>query len=70
VPVGLRETWRRLGCPGEDVELRLWIERAADVPAGRDEQIDWLFAWWRTIDAWIDERHRAAGGAPPGDPAA
>ncbi|MDP1850330.1 MAG: 1-acyl-sn-glycerol-3-phosphate acyltransferase [Solirubrobacteraceae bacterium] len=68
VPVGLRDAWRRLGSPGEDIEMRLWIERAADVPATREEQIDWLFGWWRTIDAWIDERHRSAGGERPPRP--
>ena len=70
VPVGLRDAWRRLGAPGEDIEMRLWIERADDVPSGQDEQIDWLFGWWRTIDAWIDERRaRAAGPAPISPPA-
>jgi len=24
--------------------------------AGRDERIDWLFGWWRTIDEWVAER--------------
>ena len=73
VPIGMRDAWRRLGSPGEDIEMRLWLERAEDVPADRDAQIDWLFGWWRTIDAWIDERHAAAAGAgareiPPATP--
>ena len=24
-----------------------------DMPADRDAQIDWLFGWWRTLDAWV-----------------
>jgi hypothetical protein len=26
------------------------------VPRGQDERIDWLFGWWRTLDAWVAER--------------
>jgi 1-acyl-sn-glycerol-3-phosphate acyltransferase len=70
VPIGMRDAWRRLGSPGEDIEMRLWIERADDVPTGKDAQIDWLFGWWRTIDAWIDERQaRAPEPAPISPPA-
>jgi 1-acyl-sn-glycerol-3-phosphate acyltransferase len=65
VPAGMREAWRRLATPGQNIEVRLWIECAEDVPTGKDAQIDWLFGWWRTIDAWVDERQR-----PPGAPAA
>jgi hypothetical protein len=28
-----------------------------EIPAGREERIDWLFSWWERIDRWIDE-HR------------
>ena len=68
VPDGLRGAWRRLAGSGEDIEMRLWIERREDVPTGKDEQIDWLFGWWRTIDAWIGERRPAADRAPVSEP--
>ena len=55
VPVGFRDLWRRLPAD-QTVELRLWIVGANDVPTGRDEQIDWLFGWWRTLDGWVAER--------------
>lgn len=35
-----------------------------EVPHGRDERIDWLFGWWRTLDAWIAERQDGASAAP------
>jgi len=69
VPIGMRDAWRRLASPGENIEMRLWVERADDVPAAREEQIDWLFGWWRTLDAWVDERQVASADAPPADPA-
>ena len=42
------------------VQARYWRIRAAEVPRERDTLIAWLFEWWRTIDAWIDEH--AGGG--------
>ena len=52
VPFGMRELWRSLAAP-QTIEVRLWHAPAADVPAERDAQIDWLFGWWRKLDAWI-----------------
>ena len=54
-PHGFRELWDLL--PHEQtVEVRLWLEPASAIPAERDEQIDWLFAWWRRLDDWVEER--------------
>jgi len=58
VPVGIRGLWRSMAT-GKDVELRLWVEPADAIPTDHEERIDWLFGWWRTIDAWIDERQAA-----------
>ena len=58
VPVGAREVWRRLP-DRQTVEVRLWLAPAAEIPADPDARIDWLFGWWRTVDAWVGERHRA-----------
>ena len=30
--------------------------RPEEIPAGTDARIDWLFDWWRTLDAWVGER--------------
>lgn len=65
-PTGLREVWRLLP-ERQAVEVRLWHEPASPIPAGRDQQIGWLFGWWGTLDAWVDERERAralANGGP------
>ncbi len=64
-PTGLREVWELLPHP-QKVEVRLWHESAGALPGGHEEQIDWLFAWWRRLDAWVDERRRARGPAGPG----
>jgi hypothetical protein len=56
------------------VKARYWRVPAAEVPHERDALIAWLFEWWRTIDAWIDEhapagesRHLSEAGARPAD---
>jgi len=62
VPRSFGEAWRMLPAP-QTVELRLWHAPAAGIPAGRDDRIDWLFGWWRTLDAWVEEtlvRRRSA----------
>jgi 1-acyl-sn-glycerol-3-phosphate acyltransferase len=38
----------------QTVDVRLWVTPAGEVPSDEDEAIDWLFARWRELDAWID----------------
>jgi len=61
-PTGVGEIWRRM-CADSTVELRMWLVGADEVPSEHDEQIDWLFGWWRTLDRWVDERKEQF---PPG----
>jgi 1-acyl-sn-glycerol-3-phosphate acyltransferase len=62
--VTVLDVWRELPMDRE-IQMRWWIVRAAEVPTGEEERIDWLFAWWATIDAWIDERQAEAGLTAP-----
>jgi 1-acyl-sn-glycerol-3-phosphate acyltransferase len=58
------DLWR--GVPMDDVvEASWWRVPGADVPDGREEQIDWLFAWWARMDNWIAAHrpHRRASRA-------
>jgi 1-acyl-sn-glycerol-3-phosphate acyltransferase len=55
IPVGARELWHRLG-RDQAIDVRMWLAPAAEIPTGRDERIDWLFGWWRTLDDWVGER--------------
>ena len=34
-----------------------WRIPREEIPAGREERIDWLFEWWQRVDEWVDE-HR------------
>jgi 1-acyl-sn-glycerol-3-phosphate acyltransferase len=55
MPTGFKELWELLP-DRQRVDVRLWHVAAADVPPDRHAQIDWLFDWWATMDAWIDGR--------------
>jgi 1-acyl-sn-glycerol-3-phosphate acyltransferase len=48
------DLWR--GLPMDDVvEVKWWHVPSEDLPrdASVDAQVDWLFAWWAQLDAWI-----------------
>ena len=62
--VTVLDIWRELPMDRE-IQMRWWIVPAAEVPAGEEERIDWLFAWWARIDDWIDERQADAGLPTP-----
>jgi 1-acyl-sn-glycerol-3-phosphate acyltransferase len=50
------DVWRELPLD-KQITMRWWHVQRAEIPAGREERIDWLFGWWEQIDAWIEE-HR------------
>jgi 1-acyl-sn-glycerol-3-phosphate acyltransferase len=54
-PDSMGEAWRELPHV-TPIELQLWHVPAEDLPAGTEARIDWLFAWWRTLDEWVAER--------------
>ncbi|WP_203231037.1 lysophospholipid acyltransferase family protein [Nocardioides caldifontis] len=50
------DVWRELPMDKQLV-MRWWRVPHEEIPAGREERIDWLFSRWEEIDRWIDE-HR------------
>jgi 1-acyl-sn-glycerol-3-phosphate acyltransferase len=58
IPAGAGNLWALL-LGRRTIRLKLWSVAADEIPAGEDARIDWLFGWWRTLDAWVDERQRA-----------
>jgi len=54
------DVWRELPMDRE-IQMRWWIVPCAEVPTDREERIDWLFAWWATIDEWINDRQAELG---------
>jgi 1-acyl-sn-glycerol-3-phosphate acyltransferase len=52
------DVWREVPMDRQIV-MRWWRVARADIPPGRDARIEWLFAWWERIDAWIEENRTA-----------
>jgi len=56
----LGQIWRSLPLT-EPIVGRYWRLSPSDVPKDRDAQVEWLYTWWATIDAWIGSRARPDG---------
>lgn len=50
----IAEVWRELPMD-KRLTMKWWLVPRAEIPTGRDAQIDWLYAWWKRIDDWIDD---------------
>ncbi len=48
------DVWRELPMD-KRIVMRWWQVPRDEIPAGREERIEWLFGWWERIDAWIAE---------------
>lgn len=46
------------------VQLGMWHVPAAEVPSEREEQIDWLFAWWCRLDSFIQKQGGGRSTSP------
>jgi 1-acyl-sn-glycerol-3-phosphate acyltransferase len=47
------DVWRELPMD-KQITMRWWRVAREDIPAGREERIEWLFNWWEHIDDWIE----------------
>jgi 1-acyl-sn-glycerol-3-phosphate acyltransferase len=52
----IADVWREIPMD-KQIIMRWWRVPREEIPAGREERIDWLFSWWERIDQWIEE-HR------------
>ena len=55
LPDTMGQAWRELPHP-TPIDVELWLVRADELPEGADARIDWLFGWWKTLDAWVGEK--------------
>ena len=47
------DLWRELPMD-KQITMRWWRVAREDIPADREERIEWLFNWWEHIDDWIE----------------
>ncbi|WP_243058331.1 1-acyl-sn-glycerol-3-phosphate acyltransferase [Nocardioides sp. SR21] len=52
--VSVSDVWRELPMD-KRIVMRWWQVPRSEIPEAREERIDWLFAWWEQIDAWIEQ---------------
>jgi hypothetical protein len=45
---------------GATLKTRVWLAPAADRPTDPDEQVGWLYAWWKRLDQWVEEQGKEA----------
>ena len=48
------DVWRELPMD-KQIVMRWWEVPRSEIPAGREERIDWLFGWWERVDGWIEQ---------------
>jgi 1-acyl-sn-glycerol-3-phosphate acyltransferase len=58
-----RELWRQAPI-GKTLKTRMWLTPAADRPSEPEEQVAWIYDWWRLLDEWIDEQGQEQQGEP------
>lgn len=56
--ITIGDIWRELPMD-KRITMRAWRVPAAEIPADRDAQADWLFSWFERIDAWIGTHSNA-----------
>ncbi len=54
--VSVADVWHSLPMD-KRLLMRWWRIPHEEIPAGREERIEWLYGWWREVDQWIDQ-HR------------
>ncbi len=60
--ITVADVWREL--PMDKVILmRFWSVPPEEIPAERQERIDWLFEWWSRIDEWVENNRPGAVAA-------
>lgn len=61
----MRDAWKSLPMD-KKIVMRWWRVPRSEIPAGREEQIDWLFDWWQKIDEWV-QVHQPSNEERPRD---
>lgn len=52
----VRDLWHEIPMD-KKISMAWWRVPRAEIPSGREAQIDWLYDWWARMDEWV-ETHR------------
>jgi hypothetical protein len=53
------------GLVGTTVRMKFWRYPATAIPSDREQQIEWLYGIWQTLDDWVGDQ-LAGGGVARG----
>jgi acyltransferase-like protein len=54
------ELWRKLPT-GRTLTMQMWLAPATERPRDPDEQVKWLYEWWKRLDDWIERQGEENG---------
>ncbi len=54
-----RELWRHPPI-GRTLKTRMWLAAAAERPRDPEEQVRWLYDWWKQLDDWVESEGEPA----------
>lgn len=57
-----RELWKRTPI-GQTLTEKMWVVPAAERPKDPDQQVEWLYEWWRRIDQWVGRQGQESAEA-------
>jgi 1-acyl-sn-glycerol-3-phosphate acyltransferase len=49
-----RELWRDTPF-SKTFKTRMWLVPASERPADAEQQVEWIYEWWKRIDEWIEQ---------------
>ncbi len=55
-----RDLWSQLPI-GRTLKTRMWLTSAAERPREPEAQVEWLYDWWKHLDAWVEDQGEEAG---------
>jgi 1-acyl-sn-glycerol-3-phosphate acyltransferase len=50
---------------GRTLRTRMWLVPAAERPDDPEEQVAWLYGWWKRIDEWVEQQGEEVTGHSP-----
>jgi 1-acyl-sn-glycerol-3-phosphate acyltransferase len=50
-----RELWRQTPI-GKTLKTRMWLAPAVNRPTEPEQQVTWIYDWWKRLDEWIEEQ--------------
>ena len=49
------EVWEKTPI-GKTFQSRMWLAPGSQRPTDSDEQVQWLYSWWKRLDDWLEAR--------------